>query len=420
MPLVDSLHFPPYFGDSTASSKFDYEADRVGLASFDLNYRLTGNIQIYTKLFTNLQRIKYHSRYFSFGEITEDYNYSQTTTGMNTALFFHITCGNFLLGLDYRHDTLSAKKNALPPADTEWQAEARNFGYWSSNNFYLNKFLNLNLSLRYDRNSSYGDFLSPQLGLVIQLSSRTWLKLSGGRAFRAPGFNDLYWPVYGNPDLKPEDGKSGEIRLETSPRYYLFTAISIFARRIDNRIAWLPGEDGLWKPQNLNWTAIDGGEFEVRTKIGETMKFSLDGTYLFARQKNQELVYYDIWTSEMRFEEHQRPAAFIPQLGISLKLDIFFKKDLSLNITNSYTSPRKNYYENWSKLPEITMDTKTLKEFYLLNINLQKSLGRHTTFVFGSKNLLNAEYATQFGNSISDLDYPMPKRTVFLQVEWRD
>jgi vitamin B12 transporter len=36
------------------------------------------------------------------------------------------------------------------------------------------------------------------------LSERSKIRASAGTGFKAPSFNDLYFPNYGNPDLDPE------------------------------------------------------------------------------------------------------------------------------------------------------------------------------------------------------------------------
>jgi vitamin B12 transporter len=69
------------------------------------------------------------------------------------------------------------------------------------------------LNLRHDRYSdvgsattglaSYGYKLTPKWRAIAQVSN----------AFRAPSFNDLYYPFFGNPDLEPERSRSGELGL---------------------------------------------------------------------------------------------------------------------------------------------------------------------------------------------------------------
>jgi vitamin B12 transporter len=65
--------------------------------------------------------------------------------------------------------------------------------------------------VRYDGNSQFGSAVSPR-GSVSWLSKdQRWkLRAAGGSAFRAPTVGELYFPYYGNPDLKPERSVSWE------------------------------------------------------------------------------------------------------------------------------------------------------------------------------------------------------------------
>jgi vitamin B12 transporter len=51
--------------------------------------------------------------------------------------------------------------------------------------------------------AAYGYDIDPRWRLSVQLAT----------AFRAPSFNDLYYPYFGNPDLSPERSRSGELAL---------------------------------------------------------------------------------------------------------------------------------------------------------------------------------------------------------------
>ncbi|MGB9721478.1 MAG: TonB-dependent receptor [bacterium] len=417
-PLVDSIHPIPNLGDSTASSRYDYQVDRIWLNDFSIRYQPAKNLSLATKFFGNLQHNQYHTQFQSWGITAEDYEYSLSTLGNNTTFIWEQGLDKYVMGFDIRYDSLRAEKNSLQTGDTLWFARAKNYGYWLTVVKRLSVRFTINPGLRYDHNSSYGDFLSPSLGTVSEINQKFWLKLFLARAFRAPGFNDLYWPIYGNKELKPEHGNAYELRLESSPVYNLFAGFSVFFREINDRITWLPTKDGLWKPQNVNHIKITGFETEINTKLSDYLKISFDGTYLIATQKNQELVYYDFINSEMQFQDIERKSAFIPSLTLSVKFDFHFSENMSLNLSTDYTSTRVNYYENWSFLPVISMDTKTLKGYYLVNLSLRRRFFKHLGLILGVKNLLDTSYSIQFGNSIFDKDYPMSRRTAFGEITW--
>ncbi len=87
---------------------------------------------------------------------------------------------------------------------------------------YLNKGdFTAESNFRWDDNSAYGTFWTYQFGLGYQLTES--LKAVGlyGTSFKAPSFNQLYYPLectptcyQGNPDLVPEETGSSEIALE--------------------------------------------------------------------------------------------------------------------------------------------------------------------------------------------------------------
>ncbi|MFA0026596.1 TonB-dependent receptor, partial [Vibrio sp. 10N.261.49.A5] len=60
----------------------------------------------------------------------------------------------------------------------------------------------------------YGGKSTWQLGTGYLVNQNWRLIASGGTAFRAPTYNDLFWPGYGKSDLKPEESLSFEAGFE--------------------------------------------------------------------------------------------------------------------------------------------------------------------------------------------------------------
>ena len=57
----------------------------------------------------------------------------------------------------------------------------------------------------WDKGGASWNSLSPSAGLRFTLLEGVDLVAFGRRAYRTPTFNELYYPGYGNPALKPED-----------------------------------------------------------------------------------------------------------------------------------------------------------------------------------------------------------------------
>lgn len=67
---------------------------------------------------------------------------------------------------------------------------------------------------RYEDNEQFGAHWTENLGLSRRLGEGVRFLLTWGTAFRAPTFDELYFPGFGNPTLKPETSQSWEAGLD--------------------------------------------------------------------------------------------------------------------------------------------------------------------------------------------------------------
>lgn len=74
--------------------------------------------------------------------------------------------------------------------------------------------LDTHLSLRNDDNEAYGTETTWGAGIGYELDRNHRVRASAGTSFKAPSFNDLYFPGFGNPDLEPEEATSYELGFE--------------------------------------------------------------------------------------------------------------------------------------------------------------------------------------------------------------
>jgi vitamin B12 transporter len=68
----------------------------------------------------------------------------------------------------------------------------------------------LQADLRWDHNSVYGNDTTGKVGVGVELPAGFSLRALAGTAFRAPTFNDLYFPGYGVATVRPERSRSIE------------------------------------------------------------------------------------------------------------------------------------------------------------------------------------------------------------------
>lgn len=91
--------------------------------------------------------------------------------------------------------------------------------------------------LRHDDDSAYGGATTGRLGLAYTLAPGLKLRGLVGTSFRAPSFNELYYPGYGVTTIRPERGRSAELGVEHSVGDFNLGA-TVFHNRVSNLIAY--------------------------------------------------------------------------------------------------------------------------------------------------------------------------------------
>lgn len=164
-------------------------------------------------------------------------------------------------GVDYLNDTVTSSTDY---AQTSRDDRAL-FGQYVGR---INRF-DLQLAARHDLNEQYGSHNTGSLGVGYALDKDLHLYANHGTAFKAPTFNDLYYPDAGNASLKPEQSHSSEIGISGKTRQYDWQA-SAYRTRITNMIAWAPTSDPyVWLPGNIDKARISGLELSGHYTFGK-------------------------------------------------------------------------------------------------------------------------------------------------------
>lgn len=72
----------------------------------------------------------------------------------------------------------------------------------------------IDVGARRDEHSAFGAETSLRGGAVVELAPAVRLRASYGESFRAPSLGDLFFPGFGNPELRAEQGESWEVGVE--------------------------------------------------------------------------------------------------------------------------------------------------------------------------------------------------------------
>jgi vitamin B12 transporter len=124
----------------------------------------------------------------------------------------------------------------------------------------------LQLSARHDDNEQFGGQTTGSVAWGYDLGNDLRLTASYGTGFKAPTFNDLYFPFFGNPDLDPETSASTEIGI-AGRHAGIDWSLNLFQTEVDDLIAFdgTLGPFGL--PNNVDSTRIRGLEAIAGTRL---------------------------------------------------------------------------------------------------------------------------------------------------------
>lgn len=121
--------------------------------------------------------------------------------------------------------------------------------------------------LRLDDGSQFGSRTTGSLSAGWLVSPALRFAVNGGTAFKVPTFNDLYYPGFANPKLKPETSRSFDAQLvwQTGP-----SRLSLTGYRSDVRelIQFICDANFNCAPQNVAQARLTGATLAVNHTIG--------------------------------------------------------------------------------------------------------------------------------------------------------
>lgn len=168
----------------------------------------------------------------------------------------------FLLGAESLHQKVSSD---ISPgyAQTSRQVNSLLAGYTGHYDAQQVQF-----NLRQDNNSQYGNIATGLLGYGYAFTDAWRATANYSTAFRAPTFNELYYPNYGYATLRPERSRNVEAGLHYYSAKQQFDAV-YFHNRIRDLIATAL-VNGAYLAQNVNQARIEGIELSYAGRFGDT------------------------------------------------------------------------------------------------------------------------------------------------------
>lgn len=122
----------------------------------------------------------------------------------------------------------------------------------------------LQASVRNDDNEQFGNHTTGSLGYGFGFDNGLKLTASVATGFKAPSFNDLYYPFFGNPDLKPEESESVNLGIARYADSWNWT-FNVYQNKVDQLISY---DAAIFLPNNIDEARIRGAEFTVDFTLG--------------------------------------------------------------------------------------------------------------------------------------------------------
>jgi len=155
-----------------------------------------------------------------------------------------------LVGFDFKdrwvRDFGASIFPGFPPSTTTFSARRQEYaGYLEQEASLLDGHVLATGGFRVDGNSQFGKEVSPSWSVAIPIEKiSTTLRGSYSEGFRAPSFNELDFPGFGNPNLKPEISSEYDGGFTTTFGEVASITTTYFSRRVHDLIVTVPCKVG--------------------------------------------------------------------------------------------------------------------------------------------------------------------------------
>jgi vitamin B12 transporter len=159
------------------------------------------------------------------------------------------------IGMDYQRDHVKSTEAFTVLSRTNWGVFAQHQAALAAHNLLF--------SIRHDDNQQFGSHVTGGAGWSYPLSDKFLLVANFGSAFKAPTFNELYYPGFSNASLRPEDSRSFEFGTRGRTDWGNWS-LNAYETRIDHLIAY---DASIFAPANIDQARIRGLEGVFNTQI---------------------------------------------------------------------------------------------------------------------------------------------------------
>ncbi|WOT06533.1 TonB-dependent receptor plug domain-containing protein [Shewanella youngdeokensis] len=307
-----------------------------------------------------------------------------------------------VIGADYLRDNIDR-----PDVELAEDVITRYAAYAQNQMSFFDDTLMFIPSVRFDNDSAFGNKVTYQFGTTYEFVRGHYLKANYGTGYKAPTLTELYsyetqgnGTVWGNPDLKPEESTSFDVRYEffgerltASVGYYKTELTDKFSSTVctdmlssdPNYAACqavgepINGGDSMLRINVLE-SNMQGIEAEVAYQLTENLNLKASLNYLDGEQLDED----GIWGAQTFTAEQV--------YGLDMQ---YYHPELALGI-NAWGAWNKDY---------LYTSTSTPYDFYNFNLSVTKEIGNHYSVSFAAYNLLQSTRDTTNDSAVEPMEW---------------
>lgn len=245
--------------------------------------------------------------------------------------------------------------------------------------FYLQDQINIansfftTIGVRYDSNQKFGGITTFRIAPAYFLSTTgTKFKMSYGSGFKAPSLFYLFDPLFGNPNLQPEQSRGWDIGLDQNfdDGKYNFN-ITYFDLKLKNMF----GFDSNFRTINIAEASSHGIEFAASAI--NINHFSLNANYTYTKAKDEYKLSSDF----------DKPLLRRPKDQFTIIANYRMNEKVNLNLQLRYVGERDD--KDFSTYPAARV---TLPDYTLVNIAANYKFFSHLELTARIENFFDKQY----------------------------
>ncbi len=259
--------------------------------------------------------------------------------------------------------------------------------------------LALEYSGTFDEGGRKRNVISPSADMRWNVTDNLDLLAFARRSYRTPTFNELYYPGFGNPELRPEDAWLSDIGMEYNCRstggWRIQAKADAFFNYLKDKIISAPTESdpNIWLPYNIGAVQVKGIDSKVSfDHAGRSSKAGISAQYSFQDAIDKTPGAYSY--------AHQVPYISRHTLGICASASCHgWNGNLAWN-------RRAGRYDSAGQMPDYsTLDLTLGKDIHLPE-------GLEVDLRLYARNLCDCRYCLVSG-------YPMPGRSFSAEIKFK-